>query len=60
MHLLNESTLIDIAALQYAKFMDSVNLLPMVDHRAKRIAVIGNKIKKASIQFLKRMDIVNR
>ena len=52
MHLLNESTLIDMAALQYAKFMDSVNLLPMVDHRAKRIAVIGNKIKKASIQFL--------
>ena len=52
MHLLNESTLIDMAALQYAKFMDSVNLLPMVDHRAKRIAVIGNKIKKAAIQFL--------
>ena len=52
MHLLKESTLIDMAALQYANFMDSVNLLTTVNPRAKRIAVIGNKIKNAAIQFL--------
>ncbi len=52
MHLLNESTLIDMATSQYANFMDSVKLLTLVDQRAKRIAVIGNKIKNAAIQFL--------
>ena len=58
MHLLKESTLIDMAALQYANFMDSVNLLTTVDPRAKRIAVIGNKIKMQLFSFWKRTVIV--
>ena len=52
LHLLNESTLIDMASLQYSNFMDSVNVLGNSDPRAKRVVVIGNKIKNVAINFL--------
>ena len=42
-----------MASLQYSNFMDSVNVLGNSDPRAKRVVVIGNKIKNVAIKFLK-------
>ena len=41
-----------MASLQYSNFMDSVNVLGNSDPRAKRVVVIGNKIKNVAIKFL--------
>ena len=56
----NELTLIDQAKLQYQEFLKTANVLPDTDARSQKVAELGDKIKNAVEDYLKKKNKLDR